>query len=422
MNQPLQTRKAIRLAVRSYQEGDYEPTIPSYHNNKPNRTVVLCLCQGAIFLYEHGYITLAKMCTQYAIDCENAIIKKAQERNLSADTLPFIRHLLKKSQCFLYLYHGDLLTAYSYAQECYGVSISSSDLIQSQLCITKICYYLYLFTPSSISPTSGPGFPTTSGPLKLMSSDEILESSLLAYLRLLKEAQNSNLFSLIPLKDYIDLGKILINKGRYQDALEAMLCGCRYYPSSSLFNLIGICCLRLDKMIDAEDALQEANLIDHCNPSVWAYLCILCLTSGGHRLEEADNCCYQSLRLGLNNSIILREMALAYIAVDKLILAEDLLRRVINYEMNNNEDDDERIKTKKKCSSYTRRLLGDVLAGQNQAAQAIEEYQLILEDNEEEIEMRLLAGEKCMKLLESLGRTEELMTLESILRSLSGEE
>jgi len=240
------------------------------------------------------------------------------------------------------------------------------------------------------------------------------EASILAYSRALKEAQSNNSFHLVPLVDYIALGKILISKGRHQDALESMLHGCRVYPSSSLFNLIGICCLRLDKMIDAEDALQEANLIDHRNSSVWAYLCVLCLSTGGHRLEEADHCCYQSFRLGLMNAMILREMATAYIAVDKLQTAEELIRRAISCEEKSDQNG--------KCSSYTRRLLGDVLAGQNQAAQAIEEYQLIIEDNEAEREIRIEAGEQCLKLLESLGRTEEYLTLELILRSLGGEE
>jgi tetratricopeptide (TPR) repeat protein len=405
IDQPLQTRKAIRLAVRSYQEGDYEPSVSTH--GKPRRTAVLCLCQGAIFLYEHGYITLGNICTQYALDCEIAATKKAQERNLSAETVPFIRHLLKKSQCYSYLFTGDLQSAYRLAQDCYAVSVSPSDLIQSNLCITKVCSYMTSHAAAAAAAGGG-----VNGDGSIISPEESQDISISAYLRILKEAQKHNFYSLIPLEDYLNLGKLLIVKGRYQDALEAMLHGCRLYPSSSLFNLIGLCCLRLDKMIDAEDALQEANLIDNCNPSVWGYLCVLCLSTGGHRLEEADNCCYQSLRLGLLNPLILREMSMAYIAVDKLILAEELLRRVIFIEE----------KEYGKCSSYTRRLLGDVLAGQNQAAQAIEEYQLIIEEEETEIEMRIQAGEKCMKLLESLGRTEELITLESILRSLSGEE
>jgi tetratricopeptide (TPR) repeat protein len=404
LDQPLQTRKAIRLAVKSFQEGDYEPPVSTH--GKPRRTAVLCLCQGAIYLFEHGFLQLGNICTQFALDCDVAATKKAEERNLPADTIPFIRHVLKKSQCYAALYNGDLQKAYQLAQECFGVSVSSSDLIQSNLLVAKVCSYLHSHRHTSL--------PSPSPSLAAVGEGEYLEASIMAYSRALKEAQSQTLFNLIPLMDYINLGKLLITKGRYQDALESMLHGCRHYPSSSLFNLIGICCLRLDKMIDAEDSLQEANLIDHRNPSVWAYLCILCLSTGGHRLEEAENCCYQALRLGLMNSVILREMATSYIAVDKLRTAEELIRRAISCE--------EHESMFGKCSSYTRRLLGDVLAGQNQAAHAIEEYQLIIEDHEAEMAMRIQAGEKCVKLLESLGRTEEVMTLESILRSLNGEE
>jgi tetratricopeptide (TPR) repeat protein len=398
--QPLQTRKAIRLAVQAFQHGDYDPPISSH--GKPRRTAVLCLCQGALFLFEHGFLELASLATQFALDCDIAATKKAQERSLPAETIPFLRHLLKKTQCYAALYaQGDLQRAYELALECYGVSVSSSDLIQSNLLIAKVSSLLYTHSNSGSQ-----GEREREG--------EAVEASLLAYHRAMKEAQSQNLLNLIPLMDYISLGKLLISQGRYQDALESMLHGCRIYPSSSLFNLIGICCLRLDKMIDAEDALQEANLIDHRNACVWAYLCILCLSTGGHRLEEADNCCYQALRLGLSNAGILREMTTSYIAVDKLRTAEELIRRAISCE--------EHESIGGKCSSYTRRLLGDILAGQNQAANAIEEYQLIIEDHEAEMPMRIQAGEKCLKLLESLGRTEEVMTLESILRSLSGEE
>lgn len=385
IDQILNARKAIRLAIRSFAEGGYEPPVTSH--GKPRRTGVLCLCQGANFLYEHGFINLGAICTQYAIDFDLAATKKAQERNLFSDTTPTIRHLLKKSLFYRSLYAGDLQGAYNHANECTGISIQSNDLIQSYLLLSKICS----FYPDE----------------KLM-----VEKRVTSYSLAIKEVAAINSYDLIPLSDYVELGKLLITQGRYQDALESMLSGCRIYPSSTLFNLIGICCLRLDKMIDAEDALQEANLIDNRNPDVWAYLCVLCLSTGGHRMEEADSCCYQSLRLGLSNSNILREIATAYIAVDKLLTAEELIRRAMACEMSENGN---------KPNSYTRRLLGDVLAGQNQAAQAIDEYQAVIEDDEADVQLRIQAGENCMKLLLSLGRTEELDTLESILQSLQGE-
>ena len=129
-------------------------------------------------------------------------------------------------------------------------------------------------------------------------------------------------------------------------------------------------------------------------------------------MPEAEKSLEQALRLGLTNTSVLREMATSYIAVDKLQTAENLIRRALA------EDD-----LKGKSNPHTRRLLGDVLAGQNNAAQAIDEYQSVIEDPTAEKEARIMAGEKCVQLLQSLGRTEEKRTLDEILEALEcGEE
>lgn len=303
---------------------------------------------------------------------------------MSADTVPAIRHLLKISQALGFLFRGNAPEATRVAQVSVSVAGSSVDIIKGNLCIAKSATYI----PNA--------------------EDERVTS----YSQALTLAQQTNSLETIPLVDYIEVGKVLIHRGRYVEALESLLLGCRIYPSSSLFNLVGICCLRLDKMIDAEDALQEANLIDNRNPEVWAYLSVLCLSTGGHRMEEAERSCQQALRLGLTNAGVLREMATAYIAVDKLRSAEELIRRAMACDMADGSN---------KPTPHTRRLLGDVLAGQNQAAQAIEEYQSVIEDESADMATRIAAGENCITLLSSLGRNEELETLESIVSTLKGE-
>lgn len=327
---------------------------------------------------------MGDLCCRFALDCEAAATKKAEERNLPACTVPAIRHLLKKSEALSHLYQGNARAAYDLALDSVAVAVSDSDIINGNLCAAKCTSFLAA---------------TDGGDQKIK-----------AFSAALKEMEKTNSYESIPLADYVDAGKALIAAGRFEDALDVMLLGCRVYPSSTLFNLVGICCLRLDRMIDAEDALQEANLIDHRNPEVWAYLTILCLNTGDHRLEEAEKSCQQALRLGLKSSAILREIAMSFIAVDKLRTAEELIRRSMACDATEGAT---------KSNSHTRRLLGDILAGQNQAAEAIEEYQFVIGDEDADLESRLVAGAKCEDLLSSLGRTEELRTLESILETLS---
>lgn len=327
---------------------------------------------------------IGDLCCRFALDCEAAATKKAEERNLPACTVPTIRHLLKKSEALSHLYHGNVQQAYTLALDSVAVAVSDIDIINGNLCAAKCVGFL-------LSGDSG-------------------ENKIKAYSSALKEMEKTGSFDAIPLVDYVEAGKALIAASRFEDALDAMLLGCRVYPSSTLFHLVGVCCLRLERMIDAEDALQEANLIDHRNAEVWAYLTILCLSTGDHRLEEAEKSCQQALRLGLQSSAVLREIAMAFIAVDKLRSAEELIRRSMACDAADGA----------KPNSHTRRLLGDILAGQNQAAEAIEEYQIVIGDEEADVESRLTAGEKCAELLSSLGRTEELNTLELILEALSG--
>ena len=107
---------------------------------------------------------------------------------------------------------------------------------------------------------------------------------------------------------------------------------------------------------------------------------------------------------------MLRELATAFMASDKLQVAEDLIRRALASEPG-------------KGSFTTRKLLGDVLAGQNLAAKAVDEYKAVLEANEFEEDkdyprMQLAAAERCVVLLQSLGRVEEAKSASAIATKL----
>lgn len=108
--------------------------------------------------------------------------------------------------------------------------------------------------------------------------------------------------------------------------------------------------------------LQEANLLDNRNPEVWAFLSLLCSKLGPSRAEEADASLQQAIRLGLSNPSLLRELGTAYMALDRLAHAEDLVRRAAAVEAAANT-------VTGKAAAFTRKLLADVLAGQNQVSE-----------------------------------------------------
>lgn len=224
---------------------------------------------------------------------------------------------------------------------------------------------------------------------------------------------------LIPLGAFIHLGKLLMNANRYNEAITAMLYGCQCYSSAALCYLLGICYLRMDRLDDAEQALLESNMLDNKFSDCWAYLCIVLLMKGSHRILEAEQCLFQTLRLGQYDTGVLRELATSFISVDKLQTAEDLIRRAIALESNAaNYSDLNGNGRRNNISAYTRKLLADVLAGQNNAAKAIEEYKAILSDESADPILKLNVAEKCYPLIQSLGRDEELQSLHNIIANL----
>ena len=217
------------------------------------------------------------------------------------------------------------------------------------------------------------------------------------------------------------LGRLLLLGGRFNQARTILLYACSIYSSATLFMLLGVCYLRLDELEDAEAALVEANLLDNRNASVWAYLSLVCVSSGPHRLVEAERSLEQALRLGQDDAQVLRELATSFMSVDKLQIAEDLIRRALRKEGIDNAGSAAAMGGNSKYTSNarTRRLLADILAGQNQAVKAVEEYQRIIADEGADLKTKLEVAVRCSELLSSLGRDEELVTLKSIIAALS---
>ena len=355
------------------------------------------LIRCAIYFYEYGLISLGNVAYSLADESDKAVTAKATARNMFADTVSFVRHLLKKGECYYNLFNNnDMTKALEVANECVYVSKSSVDCCQAWLLVAKV-QSICMSDMVALGESYGQAVCAIGQDGSGVSSVE---------------------YYMLPLHDLLSYAKLLITTGgsKYNDALKVLLAEVNIrYTSASLFLYIGICCLRLNRLPDAEDALQEANLLENRNPDIWAYLSLFILTTGSmYRIGEAEQALAQAIRLGLNNSNLIRELAISYMAVDKLVVAEDLIRRALAIETGTASGG----VASGRGNSRTRKLMADILAAQNQAAKAIDEYQDILSDDIVELNIRLSAGERCVVLLASLGRDEEVKQLSNILSTL----
>lgn len=374
-------------------------------HGSPRRTIVLTLADTGLHLFRHSLVRLGQSCVQLAVSSEAAVTAKATARGKPAATVPHVKYLLKRVQSVSALY----------AASSTDVVPNIAEKIEQAVQLSKESQ---LVTDNVVDDVQAWG--TVAIALQLAGSEtasvvEAYLNAIGASRKLPVERVRSE--EVVPLPLFIQAARLLLLGGRFNQARTVLLYACSLYSSATLFMLLGVCYLRLDELDNAEAALVEANLLDNRNASVWAYLSLVCLASGPHRMVEAERALEQALRLGQEDTQVLRELATSFMSVDKLLIAEDLIRRALRKETLEGAGA-EAAGSKYTSNARTRRLLADILAGQNQAVKAVEEYQRIIADEGADLKTKLEVAERCGELLATLGRDEEMVTLRSIIAAL----
>jgi len=374
-------RESLRHGVLSLLKSGYKE--PATQANTPRRTAVKLAQDLAEYFLQYNLLTCAENVLQLAKSSENLAVEKARERQLPTHCSKQQRERTLRLDSQLSLAKGDMDGAESLAVLATELD-SSSGL--AWFCLGEAQYARGQGTVACESYTKALHLldPSRGKPQPLGKDGAKLSRAQIG------QAQKST-----PLHLFLRLGTLYRQLSKLEESREVFLRSCQVWNSPSSWLGAGIACLRLNQLLDAEEALQQANLLDHQNGMIWGYLSLLSLMSGEERLEHANKSLEQALRFQIMDPVLLRELGIAYMAIDRLEVAESLLRQSLALERN----------------PRTQRVLADVNATQNMGTAAVEDYKAVIFNPSADEEEKQQAFSKCIALLKKLGREDEIQAI-----------
>ncbi|BHF58740.1 Cilia- and flagella-associated protein 70 [Sparganum proliferum] len=102
------------------------------------------------------------------------------------------------------------------------------------------------------------------------------------------------------------LAELYLKEEQFEKSKQIFLKCCQDAPSCLSWLGVGISCYRLSQLEDAEEALEEANALNNRNPTVWAYLSMICIEK--RRVVEAEQSYKYAIKMGLNDKELLDEL------------------------------------------------------------------------------------------------------------------
>eukprot|EP00826_Nyctotherus_ovalis_P022722 TRINITY_DN1755_c0_g1_i7.p1 TRINITY_DN1755_c0_g1~~TRINITY_DN1755_c0_g1_i7.p1 ORF type:complete len:889 (-),score=345.58 TRINITY_DN1755_c0_g1_i7:148-2814(-) len=137
---------------------------------------------------------------------------------------------------------------------------------------------------------------------------------------------------------YKNLGLSFLMRKMWAEAKVAFFKCCEdpTMATATAWKLLGISYLRLNFYDDAESALAKSNLLDNLNSAMWGYLAIVCLKHG-RRVVQAEQVLAEAFKLGLSDTEIVKEIAMAYGEAGEHGKALGVLRRISASSQENGE-------------------------------------------------------------------------------------
>ncbi|GMI42783.1 hypothetical protein TrCOL_g3823 [Triparma columacea] len=260
----------------------------------PLRHLIVACLDAAEFLLASKLSKCAKVCLEWAEECEAKVKAKCRENGFNDGGVRELRARQAVIKCKICLIEGDLEAAKGFAAEAEKRHKSFGKVERGQVALMASEMFL------------------------VAGDDDSALTKLISCLELLPDP--------VPFKVYYNLYVILSGQGRWKEAREAMFRAAKSWKYSSVWLSIAKASIKLGYLEDAEDSLQESNGANTNDGKSWGLFVVVCLR-GGKRLGEANEGLKQALNLGLADLEILREIGDLFGAIDQNTQAEAVWKR-----------------------------------------------------------------------------------------------